>query len=52
MKEQKQTNGFKQLGKRLKHSDSLEGNVKRVLDEKFDGNKNNFMRAFVAQINQ
>ena len=52
MKDQTKTNGFKQLGKRLKQSDSLEGNVKRVLDEKFDGDKNNFMRAFVAQINK
>jgi len=49
MKKEEKTNGFKQLGK-LKQGESLEGNVSRVLHEKFDGNKNNFMRAFVAQI--
>jgi len=44
-----QQNGFKQLGK-LQKNESLENNVKRVLNEQYDGNKNDFMKAFVAQI--
>lgn len=51
MNKSKKPNGFKLLSQ-LEKSDSLEGNVRRVLKDKFNGNKNAFMNAFVSEINK